>query len=124
MPVPGGQVDEPHEPDDEEGIGTLITRAVGDGRAYAEAEIAYWRALALDRLADARVAALFGIAVLLLAQAAAIALIVGLVMILTPYVGPGLATLIVVLVAAGAAALFAWAALRRYRRVTRRRDEP
>ena len=117
-------MDERHEPDDEEGIGTLITRAVGDGRAYAEAEIAYWRALALDRLADARAAALFGIAVLLLAQAAAIALIVGLVMILTPYVGPGLATLIVVLVAAGAAALFAWAALRRYRRVTRPRDEP
>ena len=117
-------MDDRHEPDDEEGIGTLIARAVGDGRAYAEAEIAYWRALALDRLTDARAAAVFGIVVLLLAQAAAIALIVGLVMILTPYVGPGLATLIVVLVAAGAAALFAWAAVRRFRRATRPRDIP
>lgn len=117
-------MDERHEPDEEEGIGTLIARAVGDGRAYAEAEFAYWRALALDRLADARAAAIFGVAVLLLAQAAAIALIVGFVMILTPYVGPGLATLIVVLVAAGAAALFARAALRRFRRATRPKDAP
>ncbi|HEY0621878.1 hypothetical protein [Sphingomonas sp.] len=117
-------MDERHEPDDEEGIGTLIARAVGDGRAYAEAEIAYWRALALDRIADARAAAALGIVVLLLAQAAAIALIVGLVMILAPYVGPGFATLIVVLVAAGAAALFAHAALRRFRRATRPKDMP
>lgn len=117
-------MDERHEPDEEEGIGALIARAVGDGRAYAEAEIAYWRALALDRLADARAAAVLGIAVLLLAQAAAIALIVGLVMILTPYVGPGLATLIVVLAAAGAAALIARAALRRFRRAARPKDAP
>jgi hypothetical protein len=117
-------VDERHEPDEEEGIGTLIARAVGDGRAYAEAEIAYWRALALDRLADARAAAVFGVAVLLLAQAAAIALIVGFVMILTPYIGPGLATLVVVLVAAGAAALLARAAIRRFRRATRPKDAP
>lgn len=113
-----------HEPDDEEGVGTLIARAVADGRAYAEAEIAYWRALAIDRLADARAAALFGVVVLLLAQAAAIALIVGLVMILTPHVGPALATFIVVLVALGAAALFARAALRRFRRATRPKDAP
>jgi hypothetical protein len=117
-------VDERHEPDDEEGIGTLIARAVGDGRAYAEAELAYWLALALDRLADARAAAIFAVAVLLLAQAAAIALIVGFVMILTPYVGPGLATLIVVLVATGTAVLFARAALRRFRRATRPKDAP
>ena len=61
-------MDERHEPDDEEGIGTLIARAVGDGRAYAEAEIADWRALALDRLADARAAAIFGVAVLFMAR--------------------------------------------------------
>ena len=117
-------MDERHEPDEEEGIGALIARAVADGRAYADAEIAYWRALAMDRLADARSAAVLAILVLLLAQAAAIALIVGLVMILTPHVGPGLATLIVVLIAAAAAALFARAALRRFRRATRPRDMP
>ncbi len=110
--------------EDDDGVGTLITRAIADGRAYAEAEAAYWKAVALDRMSDARAAALFGIGVLLLAQAAAIALIVGLVMILTPHVGPGLATLIVVLAATGAAALFAWAAYRRFRRATRPRREP
>lgn len=110
--------------DEDSGVGALIARAIGDGRAYADAEIAYWKALALDRLADARSAAIFMIVVLLLAQAAAIALIVGLVMILTPRVGPGLATLIVVLVAGIVAALLGRIAYNRFRRATRPRSEP
>ncbi|MCP3731775.1 phage holin family protein [Sphingomonas sp. MG17] len=110
--------------EDDNGIGALVARAIADGRAYADAEIAYWRALVLDRVADARAVAMLGIVVFLLAQAAAIALIVGFVMILTPHVGPALATLIVVLVAAGAAALFARVAIKRFRRVTRPRSEP
>ncbi len=110
--------------DNDDGIGNLISRTLADGRAYAEAELCYWRALAVDRLVDARAAAIFGIVVLLLAQAAAIALIVGFFMILTPYVGPGLATLIVVVVAAGAATLFGIAAFRRFRRATRPRNIP
>ncbi|MEG3179931.1 hypothetical protein [Sphingomonas sp. LT1P40] len=110
--------------DSDDGVGSLIARTFADGRAYAEAELGYWRALALGRLADARAAAIFGMVVFLLAQAAAIALIVGLVMIFTPYVGPGMATLIVVLVAGSAAAVFAFAALRRFRRATRPRNTP
>lgn len=109
---------------EDDGIGALVSRLVGDGRAYAEAEIGYWKALAVDRVADARTAAVLGIAVLLLAQAAAIALIVGLVMILTPHVGPGLATLIVVLTTGIAATLLARAALTRFRRATRSRNTP
>lgn len=115
-------VDERNETD--EGVGALIARAMADGRAYADAEIGYWRALALDRLADARRLAIFGVAALLLVNAAAIALIVGLVLTLEPLVGPGLATLIVVLLTAIAAGLFAWAALKRIKRVTRPRDQP
>lgn len=109
---------------EDDGIGALAARAIADGRAYAEAEIAYWRALALDRLGDAKLAAIFGFSALLLVQAAAIGLIVGLLLVLTPLVGPGLATLIVVLAGLGAAAVFGWAAYQRVRRVTRSRNEP
>lgn len=111
-------------PQDDDGIGTLIVRALADGRAYAQAEADYWKALTLSRMGDLRAAAVFGGIVFLLAQAAAIALIVGLVMMLTPHVGPGFATLIVVLTASVAAALFARAAWQRLRRATRPRNDP
>lgn len=109
---------------DEEGVGALIARAVADGRAYADAEIAYWRALALDRLADVRGLAIYGVVALLLVNAAAIALIVGLILTLSPLVGPGLATLIVVLVAAAAAGYCGWAGLKRFKHATRPRNQP
>lgn len=109
---------------DEESIGALIGRAIADGRAYADAEIAYWRALAVDRLADVRGVAIFGGVALLLINAAAIALIVGLILSLAPLIGPGLATLVVVLAAAGTAALAGGLALKHLRRVTRPRNQP
>ncbi|MBX3594088.1 hypothetical protein [Sphingomonas sp.] len=112
------------ERQDEAGIGTLIARAIGDGRAYAQAELDYWKALAIDRIADARAAAILGVIVFLLAQAGAIALIVGLLMILTPIVGAVAATLIVVIVAGGCAVLAARAAMTRFRRATRPRQMP
>lgn len=112
------------ERNEDESIGTLAARAVADARAYADAEIVYWKALARDRLGDARAALVFGGLVFLFGQAAAIALIVGLVLILSPHVGPALATLIVVLGALSVAALAAFGALRYYRRATRPRHTP
>ena len=109
---------------DDDGIGTLAAQAVADARAYAEAEIAYWKTLALARIADARAALIFGAIVFLLANSAAIALIVGLVLILSPHIGPAGATLVVVLAAMGAAGLAARTALQRYRRAVRPRDVP
>lgn len=109
---------------EDEGVGTLISRAIADGRDYANAELAYWRTLATDRLADAKSAAVLGVGALLLVNAAAIALIVGCILMLAPLVGPGLATLIVVLVAAAAAGLLGWAALKHVQRLTRPRGEP
>ncbi len=112
------------ERNEDESIGTLAARAVADARAYADAELAYWKALALDRMGDARAAIILGGIVFLFAQAAAIALIVGLVLILSPHVGPGLATLIVVFAALAIAGLAGAAAFRRYRRATRPRHKP
>lgn len=109
---------------DDDSIGALAAQAVADARAFADAEIAYWKALALARLSDARAALVLGALVFLLANSAAIALIVGLVLILSPHVGPAAATLIVVVTALGAAALAGRAALARYRRAVRPRNMP
>lgn len=110
--------------DQDEGVGALIARTIADGRAYASAEIEYWRLLAQARLVDVRGLAGFAIAALLLVNAAAIALIVGMLLSLAPLVGPGLATLIVVMVALAVAGLLGWLALKRFRRATRPRNEP
>jgi membrane protein implicated in regulation of membrane protease activity len=109
---------------DDDSIGALVAQAVADARAFADAEIAYWKTLALARLEDARAALILGALVFLLANSAAIALIVGFVLILSPHVGPAAATLIVVVTALAAAALAAHAALRRYRRAIRPRNMP
>ncbi|RYD62584.1 MAG: hypothetical protein EOP58_12940, partial [Sphingomonadales bacterium] len=66
---------------DDDSIGTLAAQAVADARAFADAEIAYWKTLALARLGDARAALILGALVFLLANSAAIALIVGFVLI-------------------------------------------
>ena len=108
-------MDEPGTQD--EGIGALLGRLVEDGKGYARAEIAYYRALAADKLAEARAGALLGGAALLLALAAAVALVVGLVLTLATLVGPGWATLIVVTLALALAGLLGWLAYRRFRRM-------
>jgi hypothetical protein len=109
---------------DDESVGTLITRVIADGRAYAAAELAYWRTFALDRLSDGVSAAIFGGAALVLSLAAIIALLVGLIMTLAPLVGPGFATLIVVVVTCGIAGVLALLALKHVRRLSRPRGEP
>lgn len=109
---------------DDDSIGTLAAQAVADARAFADAEIAYWKTLALARLGDARAALILGALVFLLANSAAIALIVGFVLILSPHVGPAAATLIVVVTALTAAALAGRAAFQRYRRAIRPRNTP
>ena len=110
--------------DQDEGVGALVTRLAADGRAYAQAEIGYWQALAADRLADAKNLAVLGVGALLLVNAAVIALIVGLLLSLQTLVGPGLATLIVVLLTLAVAGLLGWLALKRLGRVTRSRQVP
>jgi membrane protein implicated in regulation of membrane protease activity len=109
---------------DDDSIGTLAAQAVADARAFADAEIAYWKTLALARLGDARAALILGAIVFLLANSAAIALIVGFVLILSPHVGPAAATLIVVVTALTAAAFAARAAFQHYRRAIRPRNTP
>ena len=104
-------------PPDDDSLGGLVVQLADDARSYAKAEIAYYREILLARLRAAKVGAIFGIGALLLAHAAIIALVVGAVLILVPHVGPGLATLIVVIVSLVLAALLGRAAVARLSRL-------
>lgn len=102
---------------DEESIGQLLGRLVEDGKGFARAELGYYRALAVDKLDQAKAGLILAALALVLAVAAAIALVVGLVFALATIVGPGWATLIVVAVTLAIAALLGWLAWRHFQRI-------
>lgn len=80
----------------DEGISSLVHRAVEDARALAQAEVALVKAKVGERATAYKNAGLFfGIAAVL-ALAALVALLVGLILSLATLVGPGWATAIVV----------------------------
>jgi len=92
----------------EESVSTLVTRLVAESRDLAQAEVALYKAKAGERITAFRNAAVFFGAAAVLALSAVTALLVGLIMTLATLVGPGWATLIVVvgvLVIAGVLAM-------------------
>jgi hypothetical protein len=108
---------QPEPQPEEKSIGELFQQLVEDGRTYAEAEVGYYRTLARAKLRDARAMLWMGAVALALAQAAAVALIVGLLLTLSPLVGPALATLIVVLAFLAISGLMGWLAWTHVKRV-------
>lgn len=106
------------EPETEaESIGELLTRLADDARAFGQAELDYYKTLVRERLRAGRTSLWMGGVALALAQAAGVALVVGLVMTLAPLVGPGFATLIVVAVTLGMAGLMGWLAWQQIKKV-------
>lgn len=94
--------------EEEEGLTTLVGRAVTESREVVGAEIAVYKARIAERVAAYRNAAIFfGIAGVL-ALAALIALLVGLILTLATLIGPGLATAAVVLTVLVAAGVLGW----------------
>lgn len=83
-------------PDSDAGISTLVHRAVEDARELARAEVALVKARAGERATAYKNAAIFFGAAGVLALAALVALLVGLILALATLVGPGWATLVVV----------------------------
>lgn len=83
------------EPADE-GIATLVHRAIDDVRELAHAEVALYKAKATERATAYKNAAIFFGAAATLALSAITALLVGLILTLETLVGPGAATAIVV----------------------------
>lgn len=91
----------------EDTIGELFTRLTHDARDAARAEIDLFKARATSMVTRYKGAAIFFGAAGVLALAGLIAMLVGLIMTLTPSVGPGFATLIVVAVVLTVAGILA-----------------
>jgi hypothetical protein len=94
--------------DTDEGISSLVHRAVEDAKELAHAEIALVKAKAAERTTAYKNAAIFFGAAATLALSAVTALLVGLILTLATLIGPGGATAVVVigtLVIAGALAM-------------------
>jgi hypothetical protein len=91
----------------DEGVSTLVHRAVDDVRELGRAEIALLKAKATERATAYKNAGIFFGAAAVLALSAVTALLVGLIMTLTTVVGPGWATVIVVLVTLAIAGVLA-----------------
>ena len=89
-------------------IGELVSQLVDDGKAYAQAEIDLVKAIAADKAADARTAAiLLGLA-LLIALGAVVALCVGIVLALATFTGPLLGGVLAFILIGAVAGLLGW----------------
>ena len=85
-------------PDEDQSIGAVLSRLVNSGKDYAHAELDKQKLRASVVGAGVRDAAIFGIAALILALSAVGALLVGLIITLSPALTPGGATAAVVVV--------------------------
>jgi hypothetical protein len=81
---------------DETGVGETIVQVVEDGRAYAAAQVAFYKAVATARLRQGLSGIIFGAIAAVLALSALIGLIVGLILTLAAEIGTLWATLVVV----------------------------
>lgn len=114
------EIDPPAEP---LGMAALLSKLSGDAAAFARAEVNYLRAQAGERAVYALPAfAMLGIG-FALAGGSLIALLVGLIILLTPAIGAGYATIAVVGGAILLALLLLWAGTRRLRGAFKKPDE-
>lgn len=105
------------EPQQEEGVGDLLTRLTEDAKNFGRAELEYYYALGRGKLSELSFALWTGAAAAALGLAAAVAIVVGSVLTLATLVGPGWATLIVVAVTLGIAGIMARLAWLRIKRI-------
>lgn len=98
-------------------IGDLLSRLVLEVRDWFEAEVALYRARATRRALSAAVAGVLILAAVTLAQAALVALLIGLIMLLAPQMGTGYAILTVVGMTVVLGALLAWLGVRRIQNI-------
>lgn len=91
----------------DEGISTLVHRAVEDARELASAEVALYKAKAAERVSAYTSAAIFFGAAGVLALSAVTALLVGLTLALATLIGPLGATAVVVFVTLAIAGVLA-----------------
>ena len=103
------------EPRDDDSIASLISRAIADAENVARAEIELQKAKVVARIDGARDGILLLLASVATGSVALTALVVGVLMVLAPIVGPAWATAIVVGSLMVVAALLGWFAMRHFK---------
>jgi hypothetical protein len=106
----------------EESLRGLFQRLIANAKELGEAEIARLRAMVLRRAVESRYAVIIAVSSLLLAQAAVIVMLNGILIILTRAIGPGWATVIVTVGALAIAGIMARIALELLRRAIGKDD--
>jgi hypothetical protein len=107
---------DPGPPPPERPVGELVHELIENGKAYARAEFDLAKAIAAAKgKALAVPAALFGVA-FISALAAVVALAVGVVIALEPFIGPLAAGFVGMLIFAAIAGLLGWAGYNKLRR--------
>ena len=109
---------------DSNSIAHLFSRLIDDAERFVRAEIRLYRAQFLSRVGEARIAILLGVIALLLAQSAIIAMVLGLLLILRHPLGEVGATIAVVIVSLGIAALLVRIAVTKVQKITEIKDKP
>ena len=94
------------------GLGGLITQLIEDARALARAEVDLIKSKGLALFRRSRIAIVLLVIAACLAFASVVALMLGLVLALVPFVGAALAGVILMLGGLAMAALLGWLAIR------------
>ncbi|GGA57303.1 phage holin family protein [Sphingomonas psychrolutea] len=103
------------QPGEDDSIASLLARALADAEHLARAEIELQKAKVVARIDEARNGVLLLLAAVATAAVAVTALVVGILMVLTPLVGPAAATAIVVGTLLLVSALLGWLAMRHFK---------
>ncbi len=116
-PVP--EIDE----NSDKGIGALFGQLRADASVFARAEVSYYKAQAGERASYARPGLALLAVGLAIACGALIALPIGVVLLLAPLIGTGLALFSVISVSLLLAALMLWAGGRRLRAALKKPED-
>lgn len=116
---------EPQTAPEEGGFVKLFLRLIDDVERFIRAELRLWRAQAYEKLRQARTAIIMIVAGFLIAQAAFIAFLVGLLIILRQeaQLSPALATLVVVGTALVVAGVLVQIAILKIKKLTEIREK-
>ena len=101
---------EPAPPEDDRGIGDIVSDLIDDAKAYAQAEVDLSKAIAADKARGVLL-----VAALVVAFGAITALSVGIFALLATFLGPLLGGIVAFLLIGGVAGLLAWAGIAKIR---------
>lgn len=102
---------EPAPPQDDRGIGDIVSDLIDDAKAYAQAELDLAKAIAADKARALKIGAVLLVVALVVAFGAITALSVGIFALLATFLGPLLGAIVAFLLIGAVAGLLAWAGI-------------